>query len=101
MFPVARSSFDSVAIRYVLPVLWMTSCFTQCASCVRIPKRREHNRLNYCNQVLINDKEQQFVIGVNVHFLYFGWLPVAVLALHLSGSGAWERFRQNVQMYSV
>jgi len=24
---VARSSSDSVAIRYVLPVLWMTSCF--------------------------------------------------------------------------
>jgi len=24
---VARSSSDGVAIRYVLPVFWMTSCF--------------------------------------------------------------------------
>jgi len=24
---VARSSFGGIAIRYVLPVLWMTSCF--------------------------------------------------------------------------
>ena len=24
---VARSSSDNVAIRYVLPVLWVTSCF--------------------------------------------------------------------------
>jgi len=25
---VARSSTDGSAIRYVLPLLWMTSCFT-------------------------------------------------------------------------
>jgi len=39
---VARSSSDGVAIRYVLPVLWMTFCFHTMASLrvMRIPKRR-------------------------------------------------------------
>jgi len=37
---VARSSYDGVAICYVLPVLWMTSCFHIMALCriMCIPK---------------------------------------------------------------
>jgi len=38
LVPVAQSSSDGVAIRYVLPVLWLTSCFhTVCCNvmCIR------------------------------------------------------------------
>ena len=61
---VAWSSCDAVAIRYVLPVLWMTSCFTQWSlwSVVRISERRERNTRNYCidsNQILLNNNDQK------------------------------------------
>ena len=38
MLPVAvtRSSFDGVAMRHVLPVLWMTSCFHTMGPMARI-----------------------------------------------------------------
>ena len=61
---VARSFFADAAICYVLPVLWMT-LFSHNGYIWRdvpIPKRREHNSLNYCihsKQILLSDKDQQ------------------------------------------
>jgi len=46
---VARSSSDGVVIRYVLPVLWMTSSFYTVGSTVRHCKRWEHNSQT-CNE---------------------------------------------------
>jgi len=73
MLPVAiaRSSADGVAIRYVLPVLWMTSCFHTMGSTVRrvYSKRRERNRRNYFidfNQILLNDKDQQYISWLRI-----------------------------------
>ena len=49
---MARSSSDGVAIRYVLPVLWMTSCFYTMSAVVR-----ERNGIN-SNLNLFNDNEK-------------------------------------------
>jgi len=45
---VARSSFGSVVMRYVLPVLWMTSCLLISQGCLTLPpelKRSAHAAL--------------------------------------------------------
>jgi len=54
---VARSSSGDIAICYVLPVLWITSCFHTMVSVVR----RERNNRNYyvdSNQILLIDQDQ-------------------------------------------
>jgi len=46
---VARSSSDGVAVRYVLPVLWMNSCF-QTVHCIHF------------SDIFLNDKDQHVEI---------------------------------------
>jgi len=64
-------SYVGFAIRYVLPVLWMTPCFSQWAlwRTVRINKRREINSRNYCigsYHILLQDKDLQVhIVGVH------------------------------------
>jgi len=61
---VARPCSDGVAIRYVLPVLWMTSCFHTVhgpyrASCV------VRNGRSCCidsNQILLSDEDGQVCV---------------------------------------
>jgi len=53
---VARSSSDGIAIFYVLPVLWMTSCFHMC-----IHKGRQNGSQTF-NQILLNDNDQPIPI---------------------------------------
>jgi len=64
---VARYSSDDVAIRYVLPVLWMTtsSLFRQVGSMmgqVCCLARRQRNSRSCCfhsNQILLNDNDNK------------------------------------------
>ena len=56
---VARSSFGSVAIRYVLPVLWMTSCFYTVAPMMRRVHRNSWNCCVDFNQILHRDHINQ------------------------------------------
>jgi len=87
MLTVAVTSYftGGVAIRYVFPVLWMTSRFHIMGFVVRhvYPKRRERNSRNYCidsNQILLNDKSanihREWCVGGEVCFLR---LPCFVL----------------------
>ena len=63
---VARSSSDGVAIRYVLPVLWMTSCFHVWLVFPSNYERTEYNRLaaEATASVLLNDLKYQQVVTV-------------------------------------
>jgi len=58
---VARSFSGGAAIRYVLPVLWMMSCFYASDPTVFLSGERAYNRWNYCidsSQILLNNKDQ-------------------------------------------
>ena len=59
----ARSSSDGVALCFVLPVLWMTSCFTYGAPCLFLSgdRIRQSNSRN-SKQILLSDIDQQVFI---------------------------------------
>jgi len=61
---VAWHFSKSVAIRHVLPVLRMTSLFSYNGPMARHVYSKEHDQYNSrdCNQILLNDKDQQVLI---------------------------------------
>jgi len=70
LLAMAWSSFDGVAICYVLPVLWMTSCFhimalwmTRHAFSKAATEHDKHNRRDF-NQILLNDTYHKYLLWV-------------------------------------
>jgi len=64
---VVRFSSSDVAISFVLPILWMTSCFHMTAQlCVMCISKRRQNHVKHnsrhSNQTLLNDNDQQVFI---------------------------------------
>jgi len=62
----AGSSSDGIAMRYVLPVLWMTSCFRIIRiTCIYMRRKYDKHNSRDCNQILLNDKDWKYSLWVD------------------------------------